>query len=89
MKCGLATVTFTAEETKTATADVVFDAPLADTNYSVLLTVKGGDGRYLVFPSYENKLQSGFRIFAIADNNTAFDTDRTVEVSWLCAAENE
>ena len=89
MKCGLATVTFTAEETRTATADVVFDTPFADTDYSILLTVKGGDGRYLVFPSYENKLQSGFRIFAIADNNTAFDADRTVEISWLCAAKDE
>ena len=88
MQCGLATVTFTANETRTATADVVFDTPFADKNYSILLTVKGGDGRYLVLPSYENKLKSGFRIFAIADGNTAFDADRTVEISWLCAAEN-
>ena len=88
MACGLSTVTFTAEETRTATADVVFQTPFRDTNYTILLTPKSGDGRYLSFVSYENKLKSGFRIYAIADNNTAFTDDRTMEISWLCMAEN-
>jgi len=88
MECGLATVTFTANDTRTATADVTFQTPFSSTNYSVLLTAKGGDGRYLVHTEYDNKLKSGFRIFVIADNNTAFTADRTIEISWLCAAEN-
>ena len=88
MQCGLATVTFTAGETRTATANVTFPTPFANTDYSILLSPKTGDGRYLVFTSYENKLKTGFRIFAIADNNTAFTDDRTIEISWLCVAEN-
>ncbi len=88
MRCGLATVTFTANDTRTATADVAFPAPFRDTNYTIVLTPKSGDGRYRVFIGYENKLRSGFRIFAIADNNEAFPVDRTLEISWLCVAEN-
>ncbi|MBQ7655354.1 MAG: hypothetical protein IJS41_02485 [Clostridia bacterium] len=88
MQCGLVTVSFTADETQTATADVTFATPFPDTNYTVSLAVKGGDGRYRVLPSYENKLKSGFRVYAIADNNTAFTDDRTVEISWLCVAES-
>ena len=88
MQCGIAAVTFTANETCAATADVVFDTPFADAGYSILLTAKGADGRYRVLPSYENKLNTGFRIYATANNNTAFNVDRTVEISWLCAAEN-
>ena len=88
MACGLATVSFTANDTRTATADVVFQKPFRDTNYTIALTPKSGDGRYLAFISYENKLKSGFRIFAIADNNNAFTDDRTIEISWLCVAEN-
>ena len=87
MQCGLVTVTFTADDTRTATADVVFPTPFRDTDYTVLLTVKTGDGRYRVFTGYENKLKSGFRIFAIADNNEAFTADRTLEISWFCVAE--
>ena len=87
MQCGLATMAFTADDTRTATADVVFPTPFRDTDYTVLLTVKTGDGRYRVFTGYENKLKSGFRIFAIADNNEAFTADRTLEISWFCVAE--
>ena len=67
---------------------MVFQKPFRDTNYTIVLTPKSGDGRYLAFISYENKLKSGFRIFAIADNNTAFTDDRTIDISWFCVAEN-
>ena len=68
---------------KSVSQDIVFDEKMADTNYAVVLNADGGNGNYRFFTQYANKLQSGFRIYLISDNNTALSADRTVEVSWL------
>lgn len=68
---------------KSVSRDIVFDEKMADTSYAIVLNADGGNGNYRFFTQYTNKLQSGFRVYLISDNNTALSADRTVEVSWL------
>lgn len=78
---GIETITLGTSETS-AYADITFPFAMPDTNYSILLSASGGNANYRSFVQSENKLQSGFRVYVIADNKTAFTEDRTVLVSW-------
>lgn len=78
---GIETVTLLSTDTSVY-ADVVFPFTMQNTNYSILLSANGGNQNYRVFVQSENKLQSGFRIFVFNDNKTAFDVDRTINISW-------
>lgn len=82
IKSGVVSILFPTGS-KSVSQDIVFDEKMADTNYAVVLNADGGNGNYRFFTQYTNKLQSGFRIYLISDNNTALSADRTVEVSWL------